>query len=280
MKSEEIATELRERIEQGRRPGDQLPEGALEVGDVVPTADQLAAQYGVNRNTAHQALLLLKGAGLIHSRKGRISVVADPSPLYVIHSDAYDRALVAKKPAWEHQQAEAGQAPRTDQHTGDLSTGADWGIDGGGETVADLLEVEEGTELVHLAGEGWSTPIGSDGQPDEKLAHVVQIYDGWFASDLLERVPKLLQPRDADWQAGVFGIISDYDGRFPQPDPDRIITERITTADEAARFRVPPLSLITAEVEISRDQYGELLCVIWYRRLFGVAQWRLRKIQP
>lgn len=276
MKSEEIATELRERIEAGQLPEERRPEDALPPGARVPSADVLADLYGVDRNTAHQALRQLKAAGLIHTMKGRISVVADPSPLYVITSDAYERALLANVPAWEHQVAETGQAPRTDQHTGDMNAGPDWGIDGGGQTVADLLGVEEGTELVHLSGEGWSTPVGADDEPLEHLAHVVQIYDLWAVPNLLERVPKLLQPRDQDWQAGAFGIISDYDGRFPQPFPDRIITERITTADEAARFRVPPLTLISAEVETSVDQYGELLCVVWYRRLFGVAQWRLK----
>ena len=63
----QIAAELRARIEAGElRPGEQ-----------VPSANQLADHYGVNRNTALRALKLLAEEGLITMEQGWGSFVAD-----------------------------------------------------------------------------------------------------------------------------------------------------------------------------------------------------------
>jgi DNA-binding GntR family transcriptional regulator len=62
-----IAAELRAKIEAG----------ALRPGEQVPSATQLAEQYGVNRNTALRALKLLADEGLITMEQGWGSFVAD-----------------------------------------------------------------------------------------------------------------------------------------------------------------------------------------------------------
>jgi DNA-binding GntR family transcriptional regulator len=62
----QIAAELRAKIDAGElRPGEQ-----------VPSANQLADQYGVNRNTALRALKLLAEEGLITMEQGWGSFVA------------------------------------------------------------------------------------------------------------------------------------------------------------------------------------------------------------
>lgn len=275
MKSEEIATELRQRIEAGRRPPERRPGDALPPGSAVPTVDALAALHGVDRNTAHQALRQLRAAGLIHTRPGRNAIVADPSPLYVITSDAYARAADSDGlTAWELQVREIGEDGRTVHYPGRLQAGVDLGQDARGETVAELFGLDPDAELVHLAGDGWSTPIGATGQPDPKLERVVQIYDAWL-DPALANVPGMLEPRTEEaWRGGAFAFIERATGRWPVP-RRRIITERIATHAEEVRFRVGPLAPISAEVELSTDADGQPLSVVWYRRLFGVAQWDL-----
>jgi DNA-binding GntR family transcriptional regulator len=64
-----IAAELRAKIEAGElRPGEQ-----------VPSANKLAEEHGVNRNTALRALKLLAGEGLITMEQGWGSFVSDPT---------------------------------------------------------------------------------------------------------------------------------------------------------------------------------------------------------
>lgn len=274
MKSEEIATELRERIVAGRLPPDQRPANALPPGSPIPTVDALEAEHGLSRATAYRVHTLLKSAGLIHTKSGRSAVVADPSPLYVIQSDAYTRAREeGDRTAWERQVSETGDGAHTVHYTGHITEGPDLGQDSRGLSLADLL----GTEgpYLHLAGDGHATPVGPTGTPDSKLERVVQIYDLWAPGRLAELVPAMLEARDPSWKGGAFGVLERGAGVFPQP-VRRIITERITTKAEEVRFRVPPMTPISAEVELSVDTTtGDPLCVVLYRRLFGVAQWDL-----
>jgi integrase len=66
---EVIATELRERIQQGQLgPGDQLP-----------TMAELAKTHSVSVGTAHRAVALLQGEGLAHVARGRRAVVQPPA---------------------------------------------------------------------------------------------------------------------------------------------------------------------------------------------------------
>lgn len=274
MNSDAIAADIRGRIASGRLSPRDRPDDALPVGSAIPTVDQLAAQYKVDRNTAHRAHGLLKAAGLIHSMKGRPAVVADQSPLYVITIDAYDKAVASGRTAWEQQVSEIGETGRTVHYTGRLTEAPDLGQDSRGVSVPELFGVAPETEFLHLSGDGWSTPLGPTGEPDPKLERVVQIYDGWFDPSLVEVEPKFLQPRDETWAGGAYAVIASATGRQPVP-TRRVITERITTKTEEVRFRVPPMTPISAEVELSLDQDGKPLCVVWYRRLFGVAQWDL-----
>lgn len=281
MKSEDLAGELRQRIEAGRLPPADRPDDALPPGSVLPTVDELAASKGTDRNTAHRAHQQLKAAGLIHTRPGRRAVVADSSPLYVITTDAYAKAAASDGlTAWELQVAEIGEDGRTEHYQGQLRPSTNLGLDSRNASIAELFGLLDEAQYVHLAGDGWATPVGPTGDPDPRLERVVQIYDGWFDPELAD-VPGILEPRDAVparrgrlWVGGAYGLIERATGRVPVP-RRRIITERPSTKAEEVRFRVPPLTPISAEVEVSADQHGRVLSVVWYRRLFGVAQWDL-----
>ena len=61
-------------VEQLRR---QILLGVLEPGDKLPTVRELAVQARVNRNTAARAVQALEAAGLVHTRVGRGTFVAD-----------------------------------------------------------------------------------------------------------------------------------------------------------------------------------------------------------
>lgn len=61
-------------VEQLRR---QILLGVLEAGDRLPTVRELAVKARVNRNTAARAIQALEAAGLVHTRVGRGTFVAD-----------------------------------------------------------------------------------------------------------------------------------------------------------------------------------------------------------
>jgi GntR family transcriptional regulator len=63
-----IAADLRAKIQAGD----------LKPGEQVPSANQLAGEYGVNRNTALRALKLLAEEGLVTLEQGWGSFVAEP----------------------------------------------------------------------------------------------------------------------------------------------------------------------------------------------------------
>lgn len=76
----DIAADYRQKI----KDGDLLP------GDSLPTVNELAQTHGVARNTAARAISLLKTEGLITTRAGAGTVVAEPAAV-VSGVDRLDR---------------------------------------------------------------------------------------------------------------------------------------------------------------------------------------------
>ncbi len=68
--AEEIAASLRDRIQRGE----------LQPGDRLPTMDVIAEEHGVSRQTARQALNLLKAEGLVEYKGGRAGTVVRERP--------------------------------------------------------------------------------------------------------------------------------------------------------------------------------------------------------
>ncbi len=57
-----------------------IASGALRAGDRLPTVRELAVQARVNRNTAARAIQELEGAGIVRTRVGQGTYVADGAP--------------------------------------------------------------------------------------------------------------------------------------------------------------------------------------------------------
>jgi GntR family transcriptional regulator len=61
--------------------------GVLEPGDQVPSEHELAAEYGIARGTARQAIMLLRNEGLIEAIHGLGSFVREPEPIERLRPD-------------------------------------------------------------------------------------------------------------------------------------------------------------------------------------------------
>ncbi|MDV9190946.1 GntR family transcriptional regulator [Streptomyces sp. SR27] len=68
----------------------QIRDGELRPGDALPTVNAVAEEHGVARNTAARAFALLKSEGLIVTRAGAGTVVAEP-PHVISGTDRLDR---------------------------------------------------------------------------------------------------------------------------------------------------------------------------------------------
>ncbi|MEL7035903.1 MAG: phosphonate metabolism transcriptional regulator PhnF [Cyanobacteria bacterium J06592_8] len=83
----QIANELRQNINQG----------IYQVGDKLPTENQLSDRYGVNRHTVRRAIALLKSEGLLRVDQGRGTFVAGMPIQYPIGKRVrYNAAMKAQ----------------------------------------------------------------------------------------------------------------------------------------------------------------------------------------
>ena len=64
----------------------QISSGSLKPGDKLPTEQDLARQYSVNRHTVRQAIAALEEAGLVRVEQGRGSFVREPVVDYRLSS--------------------------------------------------------------------------------------------------------------------------------------------------------------------------------------------------
>lgn len=59
----------------------EIAEGRLKPGDRLPTEQYLADNFGVSRNVVREAIAQLRSAGLVKSRQGLGTIVAEPEDL-------------------------------------------------------------------------------------------------------------------------------------------------------------------------------------------------------
>jgi GntR family transcriptional regulator len=106
-----IVTHPYERIAADLRAA--ILDGHLAPGAVVPSENQLAARYTVNRTTVRHALELLRADGLIDTRQGARARVR-AAPVVRIMNDGGDwrRHRTAKRPGFDATVAEHGLTPR------------------------------------------------------------------------------------------------------------------------------------------------------------------------
>ncbi|MEV7217880.1 GntR family transcriptional regulator [Kitasatospora cineracea] len=131
--SQRIADEIRAAIDSGE----------IAPGEKLPTTKQLAEHYGVGVETVRQAVIRLKGTGLVTSRQGGGVYAREQRPIKRLGIQRYDKAKWrdADEVAFIADRIASGREyQRTDQ-TQTVSRGP------ASRTVASGLGVPEGTEV-------------------------------------------------------------------------------------------------------------------------------------
>jgi hypothetical protein len=275
LNTDDIAADLRRRIEAGRLPPEKRPPDALPAGSELPTVRAQAKALGVASETVHKARRQLIDGGLIRSSTGRTSIVADDRPLWIITGSTYDRAQ-REEPSgltvFEQQTKASGQGARTDHHVGPPVPCPRW--------ASELFEaIPEGRPVVHLSGEGFATPVGADGQPDPSREYVAGIYECHVPEDVAEMVPLLLEDRNEDvredWIGGVWSVVEKGLGVDLVEQRWRIYGA-MTTPDETARFGLPRPVPVMVEENCHSDESGRVLVATRMLKLFGTVLWDLK----
>lgn len=170
--AEEIAAVLRAQIQRGE----------LQPGDRLPGMEALAAQYGVNRQTARQALNHLKAEGLAESLGGR------------------GGTLVRRRPAQRIMRSRSIERDHLGYYSG--PTVQHWRtIEGLGLSI-DTRHVP--ADIAHLLGVEPGTPVltreRANGDPEVEQHR--QLTASWFHPSIVDDVPVL---------AGSTGLGGSYD---------------------------------------------------------------------
>jgi DNA-binding GntR family transcriptional regulator len=257
-------------MEAGRLAPERRPPDALPPGSALPTVKGLAAHYQASDETAHKAVRRLAAGGFIHTRAGRPPIVADNRPLWIIRGTAYDRSQ-REDPAglttFEQQCRERGMAART-IHRAEADAPVP-------EHAADLLGEDRAT---HLSGEGYVTPMGTEGTPDGSAEYVAGIYDAWVPTWVTDEVPQLLGPRDetnrTEWIGGLDSVIERGIGATLVT-RRLLITGRTSTEEEAERFGLPRPAPVMIETFGASDAQGRVLHVTHMLKLMGTVVWDL-----
>ncbi|MEV6081578.1 GntR family transcriptional regulator [Streptomyces sp. NPDC052069] len=139
--------------------------GDLADGDRLPSVRQIADQWQIAQATAMKVLAALRADGLAESVTGVGTVVRSRRNLHRSAADRLERALTTGKIYPEGEYAKILSA--------ELTTAPTW--------VADLFELQEGAQAIRRR----RVTYNEDG--------AVSASTSWFAPDLAESVPALLQ---------------------------------------------------------------------------------------
>lgn len=203
--AEEIAAELRERIQRGE----------LQPGDRLPSMEALADEHGVNRQTARQALNLLKNEGLVEYKGGRAgTVVRERPPARMVRSRGMERDSLGYYSGANVQHWRLVEGTRTEVATERVPA-----------DIAGYLGIEPGTPVV--------VRKRLNGDPEQPAYR--QLTDSWLHPDAVEALPVL---------AGSTGLGGIYDRIEEWAQQPIIWEEEITAATanpaEVAALMLPP----------------------------------------
>lgn len=187
-KADQIANDLRWRIRDGRLPPNVRPSHALAPRDELPSVVQLMETYATSRQTVVNALAALAAGGLITRRPGKVYVVADPAPYFVIRGTAFDRSerqARRGRTSFEDQCAERGEHGSTVHHPPRYGLEAPADV-AGHLQLDDMGSGHHSTLVAYLVGEGYSTPLDGRGEPIEQKRRCVGVYDAWLIDELAD----------------------------------------------------------------------------------------------
>jgi GntR family transcriptional regulator len=203
--AEEIAAELRNRIQQGE----------LEPGDRLPTMNDLANQHGVARQTARQALNLLKSEGLVEYLGGRAGTV--------VRERVANRITRARGMERDELGYYSG---KNVQH---------WRLVPGTSTVPATSPVPP--EIAELLGVEAGSPVlvrrRLNGDPD--VPQHRQLTDSWLHPEVVAALPVLAG------KTGLGGIYDRIEEWAQQPiEWEELITTCMPSPAEATALLLPP----------------------------------------
>src|SRR5215218_1076829 len=207
---EQVADALRAEIREGRyRPGDKLP-----------SERELTERFEVSKVTARQAIVQLRGEGLVTSRVGYAVFVAERGPPRRLSDEILQGQAFYK--AIERLGLEANVATTIAREPAS-------------EEVAEALGVEVGAEvLVH------TRLVSVEGEPPLFVAA------NYFPAMAAEAVPELADPSTVGlpkWLSQAFGPLYGED----------VIDSRMPTEEERERLQIPEGVPVTVIQGLNRD---------------------------
>lgn len=205
--SRRIADDLRKSIHAGR----------IAPGDMLPSSNELAAEYRTSGKTARAALTILESEGLITTSQGRRAIVRPQGQVGIrVTGSNYRRHRGLGLPGFNAQALEQGQRPRQEIREV-VHVGAP-------PEIAMRLDVDEGADVVVRM-----LTFMLEGVP-------VALHDSYFPADLASGTA-IEQPHLI--RGGAHAIIEDQIGRHIARSVDEI-TGRMPTPDEARILSMPP----------------------------------------
>ncbi|HEY9411756.1 MAG TPA: GntR family transcriptional regulator [Jiangellaceae bacterium] len=209
----QIAQTIREEIYAGR----------LRPGDTVPSVRELAAEYGVSRNTADKALSALRSEGVVVAIVGVGTQVADQAPTVQTGGTRIRRML------------STGRSTRVGERSEILSSE----LTAAPDDVAVALNIEAGSPVVRRRRR-FLDEYG-----------VAAISTSWLAGSLADVAPELLSPKSIE--GGTIGAVSRATGRQPAPGLDTAKARLATEEDAEALGLDLPSAVLVVETRLSDE---------------------------
>lgn len=207
---------------------DEIHAGRIQPGDRLPSARDIATEFGVSRATADKAISALRSEGLVVATVGVGTHVADQLPTVQTGGTRFRRML------------STGRATRTGERSQII--GAD--LTPAPHNVAQALGIEPGAPTVRRRRRF----LDEDG--------VAALSTSWLAGDLAEQVPALLSAERIE--GGTIGAISKVTGRQPAPGVDTA-KARLATDEEAAELGLSqPVAVLIVETRLA-DEDGRAI---------------------
>ena len=203
--AEQIAASLRAQIQRGE----------LQPGERLPSMEQLARDYSVNRQTARQALNQLKAEGLAESPGGRAGTVVRRRPtrrLTRSRSIERDHLGYYSGSTVQHWRTIQGLGPSRDTKPAPAD-------------IAELLGIEPGTP----------TQVRDRANGDPEQSAYRQLTTSWFHPSIVEDVPALTG------DTGLGGSYDRIEEWAQQPlNWEEEVTAATPSPTEAAALLLPP----------------------------------------
>lgn len=207
---------------------DEIHAGRIRPGDRLPSARDIASEFGVSRATADKAVAALRSEGLVEARIGVGTHVASPLPTVQTGGTRFRRML------------STGRATRTGERSEIL--GAE--LAPAPTEVAEALGIEAGSPAVRRRRRFL----------DE--TGVAALSTSWLAGELAEQVPALLSAERIE--GGTIGAVSKATGRQPAPGVDTA-RARLATDEEASELGLTqPAAVLVVETRLA-DEDGQTL---------------------